>query len=715
MSVQKHYRVCNLCEAMCGLEIEYEGSEILSVKGDPKDPFSKGSICPKGAHIQELHYSPDRLKTPVRKNEHGGWDAISWEEAYDEIGNKINGIRRTYGKDAVGMYIGNPTVHNMGILFFIGELKRILQTQNVFSATSMDQLPHHFMAHYLFGHSLRIPIPDIDHTDYMILIGANPSASNGSIMSAAGVTQRLKAIKNRGGKVITIDPRKTETSRLASEHVFIKPSTDIYFLIGFLQVLIKHDKINPGRLNPFIKGAKTVIDLVRQVEVSQIEKRTGISPDTIERLALEYAAQEKAILYGRMGMSTQEYGGLCNWLLQCINVLSGHFDRKGTSMFTKTAVPLIKDKRFKKKKGRWQSRVSKVDEFIGELPVSVLAEELLTPGEGQIKALITHAGNPVLSAPNGKRVEEGLEGLDFMVSIDIFINETAAHADIILPPASHLEVPHYDLVFNQFAVSNNAKYSKPLFSISKDQRYDWQIAKALLKRFEKASSKKTPKLLKWLSPDQLLNLGLLMGPYGRLSHPKKWFSGLSLSKLKRNPHGISLGALQSRIPEVLLTKSGKIELDHEVFMAPFKKVLEELQKTQSTTGAINKFLLIGRRHLRSNNSWMHNSPSLMKGRNRCTLLIHPEDAASLKITKGDRVTVKSRTGSIAIEAELSTNIMPGVVSIPHGFGHHRKGIKLGVASANAGVSLNDITDDKRMDTLTGNASFSGQPVTINRI
>ncbi len=712
MAIKNHYRVCNLCEAMCGLEIAYEGEKIISVKGDEKDPFSKGSICPKGAHIQELHESPDRLKTPVKKNKEGGWDPISWEEAFDEVGQRINNIRKAHGENAVGLYFGNPTVHNMGILFYTNELKRILGTHNVFTPTSMDQLPHHVMAYYLFGHSLRIPIPDIDHTDFMILIGANPAASNGSIMSAAGVTQRLKAIKNRGGKVITLDPRKTETSRLASEHLFIRPGADIYFLIGFLKVLITHEKINPGRLQPFLKGQDTILNLVENADTTQIASLTGISSSVLERLALEYADTPKAVLYGRMGMSTQEHGGLCHWLMQSINILSGHFDRPGTTLFPNPAVPLIKEKHFKKKHGRWHSRVSQKPEFQGEFPVSVMAEELQTPGKSKIRALITHAGNPVLATPNGKELEKGLKELDFMVSIDIFINETSAHADIILPPASHLEVPHYDLIFNLFAVHNTAKFSKPLFPISKEQRYDWQIAKALLLRFEKASPKKLPWMLKRLSPERLLNLGLQLGPYGRLSHPKRWFTGLTLGKLKRNPHGIALGSLQSQIPEVLLTKSGKIELDHEVFVKPFTQLLEALPEKRVEKVKENEFLLIGRRHLRSNNSWMHNSPSLMTGKNRCTVMLHPDDAARLNILKNETVLVQSRTGQLQIAAEITPNIMPGVVSIPHGFGHHRKGTRLQVASKHAGVSLNDITDNSRMDPVTGNAAFSGQPVTL---
>ncbi len=711
---QKHFRVCNLCEAMCGLEIIHDGRKVLSVKGDKKDPLSKGSICPKGALIHELHNDPNKLRTPLRKKENGEWEVISWKLALDIVGAQINKIRKNHGADAIGLYFGNPTVHNFGMMMMAGEMKRILRTKNVFSPTSMDQLPHHFIGYYMYGHSLNISIPDIDRTQYLVIFGANPVASNGSLMSAPGIQKRLKDIQARGGRIIQFDPRKNETSRIVDEHYFIRPNTDVYLLLAMLHLIQKNSWIKIGNLQNHIRGLGRLRGIAQEFTPQRVAEMTGVSQETILRITQEYAQSQKAVLYGRMGMSTQEYGGLSHWLCHVINILTGHFDTPGGAMFATPAFDVRQETKFRTAHKRWFSRVRQLPEFAGELPVSVMAEEMSTPGEGQIKALITYAGNPVLSTPNGKQLDRMLPKLDFMVSIDIFLNETSRHADIILPPPSHLEIEHYDLIFNMLSVSNNVKFSSPLFHPPKGQLYDWQIARELIKRFAKASPKKPSKLFQWLTPKQLLSLGLLMGPYGKLSHPKRWFSGLSLKKIIHSTHGISLGALKPGIPEILLTKDKKINLADEVFLNGLNQLKATLIKKNSQKLSKNQFLLIGRRHLRSNNSWMHNVDGLMKGKNRCTALIHPQDAHKLQLHDHQKISVVSQTGSIDIPIEITDEIMPGVLSIPHGYGHSRNGVQLTVASRpeNAGVSVNDITDHNLMDAVTGNAVFSGQIVSV---
>ena len=711
---KKHYRVCNLCEAMCGLEIEHNGEKVISVKGDQNDPFSKGSICPKGASIHQLHEDPNRLKKPIRKNDRGEWEEITWEEAIDEVGEKINEVRRKHGSDAVALYLGNPTVHNFGMLLYAGEIKRMLRTKNSFSPTSMDQLPHHFAGYYMFGHPLNIPVPDIDRTDYIVIFGANPMASNGSLMSAAGVHQRFSSIKERGGKIILFDPRQNETSRMADEHYFIKPGTDVYLLLAILHIIQKNNWLKLAHLEDHITGLAKLEGLAKEFTPEKVSLITGVEVSNIYRITEAYVSNKRAVLYGRMGLSTQEHGGLCHWLLAVINIITGHFDRAGGAMFTKPALDIKQTKKFRKVHGRWASRVRGLPEFDGELPVSVMTEEMTTPGEGQIKGLITYAGNPALSTPNAKRLEEALPKLDFMVSIDIFLNETTRHADIILPPPSHLEIDHYDLVFNMLSVSNNVKFSKALFKPQNGQWYDWQIAKALINKFAEESSKKPSKLFRWLSPRQILNLGLLTGPYGKLSHPSRWFSGLSLRKVIGSRHGISLGPLVSMIPEVLTTTDGKINIADQVFLNGVKKVRDHFRDYDFVSRSNDSFLLIGRRHLRSNNSWMHNTPILMRGENRCTVMINTSDARRLSIEDGQMVIVKSKTREIQIPAAVTDKIMSGVLSIPHGFGHNKAGVQLDVASTkkHAGVSVNDITDHTRLDALTGNAAFSGQVVTI---
>ena len=711
---QKHYRVCNLCEAMCGLEIEHDGKKVHRIKGDKNDPFSKGSLCPKGALINELHEDPNRLKKPLRKTTDGTWEEIGWKDALQLVGEKINTLRTKYGDDAIGLYLGNPTVHNFGMMLYSGELKRVLGTKNYYSPTTMDQLPHHFLGYYLFGHPMNIPVPDVNRTEYFVMFGANPLASNGSIMSGCGPIDRLRAIKEKGGKVILFDPRATETSKIVSEHYFIRPGTDVYFLLGMLHLIQKNNWIKLGHLKNHISGLEAIVDIAKPFTLEKVATITGVSASVIQQITEEYVQSDKAVLYGRMGMSTQEHGGLCHWLCSVINILTAHFDKPGGAMFPKAAVDIIQSKDWHEAHGRWHSRVRGLPEFDGELPVSVLAEEMLTPGEGQIKALITYAGNPVLSTPNGKRLEEALPKLDFMVCIDIYLNETTRHADIILPPPSHLEVDHYDLIFNQISVSNNVKFSEALFSPAPNQLYDWQILKALIKQFAKVSKHKPSKLFQWFNPRQLLNIALLTGPYGKWSHPKKWFSGLSLRKVINSKHGIALGPLEPRIPEVLRTKDKKINIAPAVFLNGIKKVKEELEKQANLHLNNSYFQLIGRRHLRSNNSWMHNISGLVKGKNRCTLMIHPADAEALNLVKKEVVEVRSKTGTIVIPIELTARIMRGVISIPHGYGHAKEGVQLTVASQPeiAGVSVNDITDQERIDPVTCNAAFSGQIVQI---
>lgn len=703
----KHYRVCNLCEAMCGLEIEHDTEKVIGIRGDINDPFSKGSICPKGANYGGLHEDPNRLKKPLKKIENG-WKEISYKEAFDEIEEKIGGIRNQYGNDAVALYLGNPTVHNFGFLMYLGQFKKVLNTKYSYSPTSMDQLPHHFAAHYMFGNEFFIPVPDIDRTDYMIILGANPAVSNGSMMSSAGIYTRLRNIKERGGKYIVIDPRKNETATLASEHHFIRPSTDVYFLLAMLHHIVKTEKVSLGHLSDHIIGFDHIEKVALSFSPDKVAQVVGIEAQEIERLTDEYVAAKRAVIYGRMGLSTQDHGGLCQWLLNVINICTGHFDTEGGAMFTLPAVDIIRDDKQRNVHGRWKSKVRGLPEFEGELPVSTMGEDMLVKGEDKIRALITNAGNPALSTPNAGQIEEALQGLDFMLSIDIYINETTKHADIILPPPSGLEIDHYDLVFNTLAVSNNVKFSQALFLPESGAKYDWEILQELMKRL---SNSKWSFLYKWTTPQLLLKIALLIGPYGRLSHISRLFSGLDLKKVKKSKHGINLGPLKSRIPEGLRTLDKKIHIAHDEFLKEVEGLDKKFEEVRRKQGG-DKFLLIGRRSLKGNNSWMHNVEKLMKGKNRCTVIINSFDAQRLELEEGQLVRVKSSIGEIEVPVEITDKIMEGVVSIPHGFGHHGKGTAIPVAEANAGISVNSITDHSRVDGLTGNAAFSGQEVEL---
>ena len=716
----KHYRVCNFCEAMCGIEVTLTKSEPLDaedivVRPDKLDPFSKGSMCPKAPVLGAWHTDPSRLRKPVRKVG-DDWEEISWDKAYSTIEENLKRIRKEHGKNAIASYLGNPIVHNLGMLLFIKSLTKAIGSKNVFSATSMDQLPHHFAAHYMFGNEFRIPVPDIDRTDFIIIMGANPLASNGSIMTSAGIRMRLKHIKDRGGKFIVIDPRKTETATVASAHHFINPGTDVFFLLAFLHVLFRDDHINTERLNDHLSGLAELEEIAKQLSPEQAASLTDIPAETIVQLATDYAKHDKAVLYGRMGLSTQAHGGLCHWLINAINIVSGHFDTPGGMMFPTPAIDLARHKQ-KNTVGRWVSRVRQMPEFYGELPVSAMTEELTTEGEGQVRAFVTVCGNPVLSSPGGHRLDAALPNIEFMFSIDNYINETTRHADIILPTPSGVEVEHYDLIFNIISVTNNVKYSEALLPPGRDRPYDWQVLKELIKRLSPNSGGLFHKLK---TPRRIVNWGLMLGAYGKLSHPSRWFTGLSLKKVIDSKHGIDLGPLQPRVPEGLLTPDSKIHLAETVFTDRVAEVLHQqnlqIEQTRITDRDRNTFRLIGRRDIRTNNSWMLQFQKLSSNKQvRCTAMISLEDAERLGIGDTDTIKVSSVNGDINLPAEVTETMMPGVVCIPHGFGRGRPGTRIPHADMKPGVSVNDITDHNHVDQLTGNAAFSGTPVTIEKI
>jgi anaerobic selenocysteine-containing dehydrogenase len=702
-----HYRACNLCEAICGLAIDVSGDEITAIRGDRDDPFSRGHICPKAVALQDVHTDPDRLRHPLRRQGDGTWKRLSWDEALDEVGNRLRAVQRASGHNAVALYVGNPSVHNWGSLLFGPPLSRALRTRNRFSATSVDQLPHHVAATLMFGHKLLLPIPDVDRTQFLLVLGANPVVSNGSMMTAPGFKRRLEDLKQRGGRLVVIDPRRTETAEMADRHFFIRPGSDALFLMALLQVIFSEGLEKPGSTAEFCDSIEVVRELVAAVSPDEVAPATDIDPETIRDLARDFAAAPSAVCYGRLGVSTQAFGGLCQWLVNVLNIVTGNLDRAGGAMFTKPAVDLVANTG-PGHLGKYASRVRGLPAYGGELPVVALAEEIVTEGEGRIRALLTVAGNPVLSTPNGVQLERALESLEFMAAVDFYINETTRHAHIILPPTSALEHDHYDLVFNLLAVRNVARYSAALFDPAPDTRHDWQILAGLHRRLDDGPP--LAQLKRWLSakigPRRTLDLGLRRGPWGSGLRPLG--KGLRLTTLERAVHGVDLGPLDPCLPARLRTPKRRIELAPVPFVEDAQRLLATLDDDRND----QPLLLIGRRHLRSNNSWMHNSRRLVRGKDRCTLLMHPDDATRLGVAGKAKVVVVSRTGRIEALLELSDEVMPGVVSLPHGWGHHRPGIELSVAEEHAGVSINDLTDESVVDDLCGNAVLSGVPVRV---
>lgn len=726
-SIAPHYRNCNLCEAICGIEISVEETPDLSsgtaeprltIRGDKDDPFSRGYICPKALALQDFHFDRDRLRHPVRRTA-TGWQRISWDEAFDEVASNLKRIYAQYGRNSTATYLGNPTVHNYGAILFAPGFLRSLHTRNRFSATSVDQLAHHLAAFLMFGHQLLLPVPDLDRTNLFLMLGANPAVSNGSMMTAPGFSSRLQALRQRAGKVILIDPRRNETARLADQHLFIRPGTDVFLLLSLLHVVFAERLTRMDQLASFTTGVDEIAKAVAEFAPEQVAPVTGIEAGDIRRLAREFAAAESAVCYGRIGVSTQEFGGLCQWLINVLNIVTGNFDRPGGAMFTLPAFdPLTAPESLASRGGyaRWHSRVRKLPEFGGELPVAALAEEILTPGPGQVKALVTLAGNPVLSTPNGRGLDRALETLDFMVSIDPYINETTRHAHIILPPTSPLERGHYDLAFHLLAIRNTAKFSPVLFERDKDAPHDWEILAELQSRMEhngnhlfRATKRKF--IRSFFGPERLLALGLRFGPYGAKFNP--FSKGLTLKKVKASVHGVDLGPLRPCLPERLRTDNRLINLAPDLFVQDLQRVKGEV--AEARVGINGQLLLIGRRQLRSNNSWLHNSPRLVKGnpaKPQCTILMHPVDAANCNLKPGEQALVTSRAGTITLPVEISDEIMRGVVSIPHGWGHDREGNRMTTARHHPGASINDLTDAARIDVICGTAAFNGTPVTV---
>jgi anaerobic selenocysteine-containing dehydrogenase len=727
-----HHRTCPLCEAMCGIVVEHRGGTVLSVKADREDVLSRGHICPKAVALKDIHEDPDRLRRPVRRTA-TGWEEVSWAAAFDEVERRIAEVRERRGPNAVAIYAGNPTVHNLGAMLGVGDFIRAVRTQNLYSATSVDQLPHMVASHAMFGHQFLIPVPDVDRTQLFVCLGGNPVASGGSIMGAPGFEKRVAAMRARGGRFIVIDPRRTESAEIADEHLSIRPGTDVFLLLGLLREVFISGRADVGHLAGRVAGLEALRTAVLAFDPVQLAGRTGVSSERVAALADEIAAEPRALVYGRVGACTQEFGGLVLWLIYCLNAVTRHLDHEGGMMFAEPAVDLTRAYGSKGHFGKFHSRVRGLPEFGNELPVATLADEILTAGPGQVRALITFAGNPVLSTPNGRQLDRALEGLEFMVSVDPYLNETTRHAHLILPPVSPLERSHYDIALSGFAVRNVAKYSPPLFEKPPGALHDHEILAELTARLGGShgksglASRARAAVVRRLGPGGQLDLMLRTGAYGmphqgwvrwvaalpglgairrQLAAPERRPRGLSLRRLEAAPHGIDLGPLEPNLLRRLATADGQLQL------APERHVRDLDRAAGALATGVPSLVLIGRRHVRSNNSWMHNSQRLVKGKPRCTLVIHPHDAASRGVADGSTVRLRSRVGEVQVTAEVSDAVMPGVVSLPHGWGHDRAGIRLGIASRHAGVSINDVIDDQLIDTLTGTAVLNGTPVEV---
>ncbi|EHM30066.1 MULTISPECIES: molybdopterin-dependent oxidoreductase [Streptomyces] len=721
-------RICPLCEATCGLTLTIEGTTVTGARGDRDDIFSRGFICPKGASFGGLDADPDRLRVPLVRGDDGELREAAWSEAFDLIAARIPELTKTHGPNAVGVVLGNPNVHTMAGSLYPPLLLGALRTRNVFTASTLDQMPKHVSSGLLFGDAHAIPVPDLDRTDHLLLIGANPLESNGSLCTAPDFPGRLKALRGRGGTLTVIDPRRTRTARLADRHVAIRPGADALLLAALAHTLLTEKLAAPGPLAGHVEGIDELAGALADFTPDAVAAACDVDADTITAIARELAAAPTAAVYGRIGSCTVEHGTLASWLVDVLNILTGNLDRPGGALFplsataraprpaepgTRKAVP---GKGFAL--GRWSSRVSGHPEAKGELPIAALAEEIDTPGEDRIRALLVIAANPVLSAPDGDRLDAALtDGLDFMVSVDPYLNETSRHADVVLPPPPPSQSAHFDFAFNGFAVHNQVRYTRAAVPLE-DGRMDESEIHARLVLAVSGLHGAPPSTVDDLAigaaltragapeelaagltgengPERRLDLMLRLGPYG-----------LTLEQLLAHPHGIDLGPLKPRVTEVLRTRSGRIELLPEPIAADLPRLRRALGDRPAP------LVLVGRRHLRSNNSWMHNVGSLTGGSNVCTLQIHPDDAARLGLVDGATARIESSGGGIEAPAEITDTVRSGVVSLPHGWGHSRPGTRMAVAAAHPGANVNQLLDGTLLDPLSGTAVLNAIPVSV---
>ncbi len=733
---RRHYRICPLCEACCGLEIETRGKQVLGIRGAAQDVFSQGFICPKGVSLKDLHEDPDRLRQPLIKRD-GVFVEASWDEALAEVERRLLPLLQSGGPDAVAAVVGNPAAHKLSLLSYFPHLVRALGTRNVFSASTLDQMPKQLSSGLMFGHWLSIAVPDIERCDWLLMLGANPMVSNGSLWTVPDYRGKARAMRARGGRILVVDPRRSETAAAADEHLPIRPGGDVFLLLGMVHTLFDEGLVRLGRLAEWSAGLETLRVAVAPYSPERMARGCDIPAATQRRLARELAAAPRAAVYGRIGTCTQRFGTLNSWLIDVLNVLSGHLDAPGGMMFAKAAAFAANTQGRPGSgrgitTGRRHSRVSAAPEVFGELPITVLAEEIETATSaagGQVRALICVAANPVLSAPNGPRLARALDSLDFMLSLDIYLNETSRHADVILPGLSPLEDLHYDMAFPQLSYRNHARFSAPVFAKPVDMPEEWETLlrlaamvegkdwrsdtqqlddAALARDLARLAGDQAAAVLQALQPlrgpERLIDLALRSGPYGDGFGRKP--EGLTLAKVRSAPGGIDLGPLQPRIPELLRTPSGRIEL------AP-APLLEDLGAVDAALQAERPpLLLIGRRDLRSGNSWMHNLPVLAKGPERCLLWVHPQDAARLGLADGSLARLSRAQASLQVRVTLQPDMSPGVVSLPHGWGHDLAGARLGLAAQRPGVNLNALLDDGLRDPLSGNAVLSGVAVQL---
>jgi len=738
--ISKHPFVCPLCEANCGivLDVDVEKQIVLSARGDKDDPFSRGFNCAKVHALVKLPQDTDLVRRPLRKRGRD-FEEISWDEAIDEIADRTKALQREHGKNSIAAYFGNATIHHPGLVMYGLAFAQSLETTNLYATSSIDHAPKLLSSGLLFGAQSSLPVPDIDRTKYLIIMGANPVASGGSLLTAPGMPDRIKAVTARGGKVVVIDPRRTETAMIADQHISIRPSTDAQLLFAMLNVAFDKGLTTLGDVADYVKPDQ--VDVVRRLASkyppARVAAMTGIDTDIITTLAIEFFTAERAACYGRIGTSLQRFGSLTSWLVDVLNILSGNLDRPGGAMFPSTVVPpmLLNDKYDGDQPpyAKRRSRVSGMPEIAGIMPAVTLAEEITTPGDGQIRGLFVISGNPVSSIPNFSRNLDAFRQLDLQVSVDIYINETSKLADFILPTPPTVQAPAFPLFSAPYMVRSYMRYSPAALNLEAGAMEDWRLMVKLAARISDVE----PALYEENLINDLIDVYLPQHPRGaEVSKaaaraalgdepgPERYLDllvrsgihgdcfgllpdGMTLDMLKQHPHGIDLGAMTPRMPAVLATPDRHIDLTPSVIIADEARLDNYCPE--------DELILVGRRHVRSVNSWMNNLHFLTKGKNPCLLLINPADAERIGVESGERVRVSSRERAIEVVVNVSDTMMEGVVSLPHGYGQTNERTKLSGASELDTANFNDISDETDVDVPSATPALGSVSVTIEKV
>jgi anaerobic selenocysteine-containing dehydrogenase len=709
---------CRICEVYCGMVATVEDGRVTKLRPDKDHVLSRGYACPKGVTFHQVTHDPDRILHPMKKV-NGEWQRISWDAAIGEIAAKLDRIRRQHGPHSIGLYTGNPAGYSYNHrLVSIGWIDAI-GSRNTYGAGSQDNLSLFLVSKFLYGRHFLRPVPDLAHTSFLLVVGTNPAVSQGTLMHVVDVEARLEEIRARGGKIVVVDPRRTETARLADEHHFIRPDSDVHLLLAMANVILGEGLEAKEFLRDHTVGLERIREVVRDFTPDDAAAKTGIDADTIRRLAREMAAARGAAAIGRLVVG--RFGTLTAWSMELLNVLTGNLGARGGVLFSRGLVDFagIVAMVGRDEYGEHRSRVSGRAGVLGELPSGVLAEEITEPGEGQIRALVVTAGNPVLSIPNGEALAAAMKTLDLSVALDFYMSETASLADYFLPCATPLERADFPIFHSQLMTEPYAQWTEAVIPPEGEAKEEWEIFALLsdamgLRFMNDRGAHALRQALKLFgrefSPRWIIDGMIRLGPYGDRWLP--WSKGWSLKKLAARPHGVRLPDPEpGDVAKHVKTPDRKVHLWNRHLEGELAR-LREVEAAEAPREF--PFRLIGRRDIRSNNSWLHNVPKLMSGERCHRLRIHPSDAATLGLAEGDRARVRSRVAAVETDVRITDEVMPGVVSLPHGWGH-RGATNRRVASGNPGVNCNALMDEKVIEPLAGMSLLNGVPVAVERL